>query len=207
MHTTFRLGQSNKTETTILASTKAHATMKYLGILITSLSILFSQNSVAFDLGSEIKSGSFCKTEIFDRFKLIEKTKHKMLKFRPSKELMDFAISMELMCPWSVQRDFNGDKKEDWVGFTKIGEKFELIAYLSKGRNYTIQIIGKFDRLPTNRFLRWMQTRTIKNYTDKKIHLGGSQYALMLANFEKTNDIYLWDGNKLNKILTTPQLF
>jgi len=181
--------------------------MKHIKILAISLLVSFSQNSTAFDLTSEIKGGSFCKTEIFDRFKLIEKTKHSMLKFRPTAELMTFATSMELMCPWSVQRDFNGDKKDDWVGFTKIDDKFELVAYLSKGRDYTIQIIGEFDRLPTNMFLRWLQTKTIKNYTDKKLNLGASQYALMVANFEKNNDIYLWDGKKLNKILTTPQLF
>ena len=181
--------------------------MKYVGILIISLLVLFTYNSDAFDLASEIRSGSYCKKEIFKRFKSIEKTQHELIKFQPKRALMTLVEQMEAMCPWSIQRDLNGDKIEDWVGFTKIGSKVELIAYLSMGRNYSLQVLKSMDNLPKDLFLRWMQTKYLKNFTSKKLNIGGIQYALQVTKLNDSTDIYLWDGKGLSKILTTPQMF
>ena len=181
--------------------------MKYFLSSLISI-IAFSLTSAnAEDLTSEITSGSYCKTEVYDRFRKVEKTQHEFLKFQPKRELMSLVEQMEIMCPWSVQRDFNGDKIEDWVGFTKNGTKVELIAYLSLGRNYSLQVINSLDKLPNNSFLRWMQTKYLKNFTNKKLNTGASQYALQVTNINDSTDISLWDGKGLSKVLTTPQMF
>lgn len=185
--------------------------MKKIALLTLTAAISMTQPAHSEEgvtsLASQIKSGNFCKKKIYDRFKLVEKTAHELLNFRPKKEMMTFIESMELMCPWSIERDFNGDKKKDWVGFVKIEDKFELLAYISNKRYYKIQLLETLPSLPETRFIRWIQTKYLKNYTDKKLHIGNSQYALQVANFEGTTDIYLWDGKELAKILTTPQLF
>jgi len=183
--------------------------MKYASlILIPLLTFSFSTPPVfAMDLKSEIRGGSYCKKKIFNRFKTIEQTQHKLLKFQPKRELMSLVEQMEIMCPWSIQRDFNGDKIEDWVGFAKTGTKFELVAYMSKGRDYSIQVLKTLDNLPNTQFLRWMQTRFLKNYSDKKLNIGNSQYALQVTKIKDSTEIYLWDGKGLSKILTTPEMF
>jgi len=182
--------------------------MKYTSlILIPLLTFLISTPPALADLNSEIRGGSYCKKEIFNRFKTIEQTHHELLRFKPKRELMSLAEQMELMCPWSIQRDFNGDKIEDWVGFAKKADKFELIAYLSKGRGYSVQVLKTLDSLPNTLFLRWMQTRFLKNYTDKKLNIGSNKYALQVTKINDSTEIYLWDGKALSKILTTPQMF
>lgn len=181
--------------------------MKIATIVCFSILSLVAQPSFAYDLASEIKSGDFCQTKIYDHFKLVEKTEHRLLKFKPKVGLLDFAVSMELMCPWSIQRDFNGDKQKDWIGYTQIGNQYQLIAYLSGQRNYSMQLIGSYKKAPSDKFLRWIQTKNLKNFTDKTLNIGNSQYAIQIATFEGMTEIYLWDGKKLNKIIDTPQLF
>ena len=181
--------------------------MKNITTYCFSILLLVTQQSSANDLASEIKSGDYCQTEIYDNFKLIEKTDHRLLNFRPKKELLDFAVSLELMCPWSIQRDLNGDKQKDWIGFTQSGDQYQLIAYLSGPRSYSMQLMGNYKTLPSNRFLRWIQTKYLKNFTDKKLNIGNSKYAIQVATFEGMTEIYLWNGKQLNKIIDTPQLY
>jgi hypothetical protein len=158
-------------------------------------------------LEGEIKSGDYCESVIYDKFKLIEKTEHQKVKFRPSPRLLEFAVSMELMCPWGTERDYNGDKKPDWIGFVKINEKYELLAYLSTSREYQVTTISSFASLPTKKFIRWIQSAHLKRFTEKKLNISYSRYALQVADVDGLTDIYLWDGKKMAKILTTSQLF
>ncbi len=158
-------------------------------------------------LEAEIKSSLYCKEAIFKRIKLIHKTDHQMLKFKPSKKLLEFVTSMELMCPWSVQRDFNGDKKKDWVGYIKSNDKYHLVAYMSGIRNYSLQTISESAQLPSNNFIRWLQAKYLKNFTDKKLKIGAAKYALQLVDIEGMTNIYLWDGKQLEKVITTSQIY
>jgi len=75
------------------------------------------------------------------------------------------------------------------------------------GRNYSLQVLKSMDNLPKDLFLRWMQTKYLKNFTSKKLNIGGIQYALQVTKLNDSTDIYLWDGKGLSKILTTPQMF
>ncbi len=176
-------------------------------LLLTALLLLLTPEAHSEGLESEIKSGDYCQQEIFDKFKLIEKTEHKRLKFKPKKRLLDFAVSMELMCPWSTERDYNGDKKKDWVGYVKLNNEYQLIAYLSGPRSYTLQVINNTTTAPSTNFVRWIQTKYLKNYTKKQLQLGNSRYALQVVDLNGDADFYLWDGKKLAKVLTTPQIF
>jgi len=181
--------------------------MKKSLLFFLALSSLTAINCQSASLESEIRSGEYCQSEVYKKFKIIEKTNHKRLKFSPNARLMEFVVSMELMCPWEVQRDLNGDKQMDWSGYVKIGDQYQLIAYLSNRRGYTLQEITTLTKKPNNNFVRWIQTKQLKDFTDKKLALGNSKYALQVVALDGLADIYLWDGKKLNKVLTTPQIF
>jgi len=180
--------------------------MKIALFLLPFLTLAFIPNAMSEGLEAEIKSGSYCEDSIFKRYKLIHKTDHQMIKFAPSKKLLEFVATMELMCPWSVQRDFNGDKREDWIGYVKSKKKYHLIAYMSGIRNYTLQAISESKELPNNNLLRWIQTKHLKTFTDKKLKIGASKYALQVSNIEGMTNIYLWNGKQLEKVITTSQI-
>lgn len=171
------------------------------------LILAYSTFSSADELENEIKSGSYCKSVIYDKFKLIEKSKHERVKFNPSGRLLEFALSMELMCPWGTERDFNGDNKADWIGFVKIDNKYQLLAYLSMVRQYQVTTIASYDKAPSEQFIRWIQTAHLSRFTDKKLNLNSSMYALQVAQVDGLTDIYLWNGKQMEKVLSTPQLF
>jgi len=176
-------------------------------LLLPFFAFSFVANAVSERLESEIQSGNYCEDKVFKRFKLVDKTDHQMIKFVPSKKLLEFVASMELMCPWSVQRDFNGDKREDWIGYVKLKNKYQLIAYMSGIRNYSLQTISESKNLPSSHFLRWLQTKHLKTFTDKKLKIGASQYALQVVDIEGMANIYLWNGKQLEKVITTSQIY
>jgi len=181
--------------------------MKKSQILLLSSILFITQLAQSEGLEPQIKSGSYCKLEVYDKFKLIEKTNHKRLKFNPESELLELVVSMELMCPWSTQRDFNGDKKKDWVGYVSFDENYQLIAYLSGQKQHKIQILSESKQRPANSFIKWIQTKQLKRFTDKKLAVGQSKYALQVSALDGMTDFYLWDGKQLAKVLTTPQMF
>lgn len=181
--------------------------MHKLLISIYLLAFCFLSNALAQGLESEIRSGNYCQTDIYNRFKLLEKTEHQRLKFGSNEELLQFAVRIELMCPWSIQRDLNGDKKQDWVGYVKNGSKYQLIAYLSGARKYTLFELSHSDKPPEKNFLRWIQTKYLNRYTKKKLKIGNTKYAVQVATIGGTADIYLWDGKQLENVLTTSQIF
>lgn len=181
--------------------------MKKILILPLLLTIAYSTSGLTDDLEKEIKSGSYCESVIYDKFKLIEKSKHERVKFTPSQRLLEFVVSMELMCPWGTERDFNGDKKADWIGFVKIGNKYQLLAYLSTPRQYQVKTIASYSKAPSEQFIRWIQTAHLTRFTDKKLNLNSSMFALQVAEVDGLTDIYLWNGKQMEKVLSTPQLF
>jgi len=181
--------------------------MKRALFLIPFLTFAFMPDAMSDGLETEIKSGNHCEDTIFKKFKLIHKTDHQMIKFAPSKKLLEFVTTMELMCPWSVQRDFNGDKRDDWIGYVKSKNKYQLIVYMSGIRNYTLQTISESTEIPNNQFMRWLQTKHLKNFTDKRLKIGASKYAVQLVDIEDMTNIYLWNGKQLEKVVTTSQIY
>ena len=178
-------------------------------LLIASSILLFfiSSQAVSDGLEKEIRSGNYCQTDIFDKYNLHNQIKATPLKFAPSEKLLEFVVQMELMCPWNVQRDFNGDKKNDWIGYVKENEKYQLVAIISGFRQYSFQIIDESTTPPSNHFVRWLQTKHLTNFTDRKLNLGVSRYALQWVNLEGINKILLWDGKKLESVIETSQIF
>lgn len=178
-------------------------------LLIASSILLFliSSHATSDGLEKEIRSGSYCQTEVFDKYKLLNQLKSTPLKLAPSDKLLEFVVKMELMCPWSVQRDFNGDKKDDWIGYVKLDKKYQLIAIISGFRQYSFQIIDESTSLPSNHFVRWLQTKYLANFTDKKLNIGSSRYALQWVDLEGINKIFLWDGKQLKSVIETSQIF
>jgi len=151
----------------------------------------------------QIRSGSFCKNTVYQRFKLVEKTKHKRLRFLPSHELLTLAAENEIMCPWSIELDFNGDRRMDWIGFVKLNDDYLLLAYLSGPRDYTIEVIQQSKMPPSHLYLQWAQTRNLVNMTKKVMDISHSRYALKLSRLNASADIYLWNGKNMKLEFST----
>lgn len=169
--------------------------------------ILMSSSLQADSLQTEIQSGQYCKSDLFKQFQKIEQSGHQRLEFQPKPKLMEFVTQMELMCPWESQRDFNGDKRLDWIGFSKLGTEYELVAYLSSGNTFKVQKIEASTTKPSNSFIRWVQTRQLSNFTKKTLPIGQLKYALQVSDLEGMTNFYLWDGKTMAKVLTTSQIF
>ena len=181
--------------------------MKKCLLSLLTAAIISSASVQSEELVAEIKSGQYCQSELFKQFKKIEQTAHQRLKFKPSDKLLDFVASMELMCPWETQRDYNGDNKPDWIGFTKYENDFQLVAYISAFRGYKLHLLSSDSKNPQNAFVKWTQTGQLKKFTDKELSIKNLKYSLQVTDVKGMTDFYLWDGNKMAKVFTTPQIF
>ncbi len=183
------------------------ALLPLISASLVSASLAFSLNANGEELTQEITSGQYCQSDIFKQFKKIEQTEHKRLKFKPSNKLLEFVTSMELMCPWESQRDFNGDKRDDWIGYVQLGSEYQLVAYMSGRQKYQMSVLSHSEKPPKNAFIRWLPTGQLKNFTKKKMPINNLTFALQVSNFEGMTEFYLWDGKAMKSVLTTPQMF
>ncbi len=160
-----------------------------LGIFLSAVSSFCSADI----LSAEIKSGKYCRTELVKRLKLVEKTAHQPLKIKPSGKLLAYAASGELMCPWGLQLDFNGDKKNDWVGYLKLADQYQLVAYTSNTRNYLLQVISSSSQPPKNSYITRQSVARIKN---KNRNQKVGKYVLLVNDLTADSIIYAWNGKK-----------
>jgi len=158
-------------------------------------------------LADEIRSGQYCKTKVFDNFKLIEKSGHKALTRKPGGKLLEYAVEAEMMCPWSVEFDLNGDGDRDWIGYVKKDSQFYLLAYLSGLRKYSLEQIASSPKPPSNQFLGKVQIKTVNKLSGKNFSQSKSKFALQVTTLQGMTDIYLWNGKKLKKVVSIPQAF
>ncbi len=145
----------------------------------------------------QIRSGNYCKNTVYQRFKLVEKTNHKRLRFLGSHELLDLALEKEIMCPWSMELDLNADRRPDWVGFVKLEDQYQLLAYLSGPRDYAIEVLFQSKHAPVNLYLQWAQPDNLAKPNDKSLDRKPSRYAVKLSRLNGSADIYQWTGKKM----------
>ncbi len=181
--------------------------MKNAILSLIPLTLLSIDGVQSEELANEIKSGQYCQSELYEQFKKTEQSNHNRLKFKPSDKLMEFVSSMELMCPWESVRDYNGDKKDDWVGFVQSGSEYQLISYMSDRQNYQLKVISSSNKLPANSFIRWLPSAQLKNFTKKSLPINNLQFALQVSDFEGMTQFYLWNGKEMKSVLETPQMF
>ncbi len=160
----------------------------------------------ASSLASEIRSGEYCRTQIFDNFKLVEKSGHEAIS-NPGGALLSYAVNAEIMCPWSMEFDLNGDGNKDWAGYVRKDGRYYLLAYLSGLRKYTLEQIDSSSKPPSNQFIGWAQVKTINKLSGKNFSQYKTKYALHVTTLGGVTDIYLWNGKKLEKVVTMPQAF
>lgn len=158
-------------------------------------------------LADEIRSGEYCKTKVFNNFKLIEKSGHKALGRRPAGKLLDYAVQAEVMCPWSVEFDLNGDGEKDWAGYVSKDGQYYLLAYLSGIRKFRLEQIAISSKPPSSQFLGKVQVKTVNRLSGKHFPQSKSKFALHATTLQGMTDVYLWNGKKLEKIVTLPQAF
>jgi hypothetical protein len=181
--------------------------MKNMILSLLPLSLISINNAQSEELTAEISSGQYCQSKLYKQFKKTEQTNHERLKFKPTDKLMQFVTSMELMCPWESQRDYNGDKKDDWIAFVQLGSEYQLVSYMSDRQSYQLKVISSSSKLPANSFIRWLPSAQLKNFTKQSIPINNLSYALQVSDFDGMTEFYLWDGKEMRSVLKTPQMF
>ena len=136
--------------------------MKKINYLIPLLGIGLNTNVSAIDYDT-------CKSSLSDTFIRIENTGHSPILAKPKGDLLALSRQYEMLCPWQVEDDFNGDKTEDWVGILQKEGKYELVAYLSGPKKHFPQIIKQYTSFPSDTYLTSTSYKWIFKLSSGKI--------------------------------------
>jgi len=138
-----------------------------------------------------------CKSDLTKQMQRFEKTDFTVPRKIPTGNLREFALKMEILCPWQIEADFNGDKQKDWVGIIKRNERYELVSYMSALRKYNVQVLHSYEFFPEQTYLKI----TKKKVTKTKAQIGKRfNYDLAEITLNETSRIYSLNNNKYTVI-------
>ena len=110
-------------------------------------------------------------------------------------KLRELALQMEILCPWQVEAEINGDNQLDWVGIIQRNKKLELVAYISASPKYKFQVLHTYQFFPEQSYLKVKKQALKKNRRNKK-----APKELFEVHLNDNSRVYRWDGKKLNVI-------
>jgi len=136
-----------------------------------------------------------CKSDLTKQMKRFEKTAFTVPRKIPSGDLKEYAIQMEIFCPWQIEIDLNGDKQIDWVGVIHKQKKYELVAYISGTRKYTRHVLHVYDFFPEQSYLKVLRN---PKYSQNKLY--SSKYHLAEVALNETSRVYAYRKDKMSVI-------
>ncbi len=107
---------------------------------------------LGFASGSEAINYNTCKSKLYETLERIENTGHSPVLAKPKGDLLQLSERFEILCPWQIEADFNGDGKKDWAGILQKDGKYELVAYLSGPRKHEVSILKQYSKFPSDTF-------------------------------------------------------
>lgn len=154
--------------------------MKNLYIIALSLTTSLS-------LSLQAEQFPICRSDLIKQMKRFEKTEFTVPRKIPSGNLRDYALKMEILCPWQIEADINGDKQLDWAGIIYRNNQFELVAYLSTNRKFQLQVLHTYQFFPEQSYLKLM-----RNNSDTRKKL--KRYDLVEVAINDTSRVYRFKG-------------
>jgi hypothetical protein len=109
----------------------------------------------------------------------------------PKGLLKNYALKMEILCPWKIERDFNGDGKLDWVGIIYKNKNYQLVSYLSRFSKYQLKILHHYPFFPDSMYIRVIRKRE-ESSTKKR-----SVYHLLEVHLNQMSRIYTLKNKQL----------
>jgi len=170
--------------------------MKYLFSLSFLVSISISANAYE------------CKSELFEKLKVIEKTSYRLPARDYSPLLQRYVDRYELLCPWQVEADLNGDGRKDWAGLVGERGRYQLVAFMSGRFRYKTVVVRHFDKFPDDFYLTSAPIRDayllLRRYESKKT-LGQKKGSVLQVNWvNKESELISLYANKPETLLTYP---
>lgn len=164
--------------------------MKLTHIALSAALGLMASDSKALNLET-------CKSKLFKQLELVEKTGHSRVLARPKGRLKQFTEKFEILCPWQVEADFNGDKQKDWIGIAQIEGKYELLAYLSGPKKHYPRVIKRYKDFPSKIYLMTSAYKFAFHRSKGKIaSIFPAQFTLYESNMDGITNVYGWDDTK-----------
>ena len=160
-------------------------------IFLISLSIASIFNT------SNIVANEFpiCQSDIVKKMKRFENSQIAIPRNLITGKLREYALQNEILCPWEIEADINGDRQLDWIGVIQRNEKYELAAYISASSKYKLHILHTYQFFPEQSYLKIKKQNSIKNGRNKN-----SKKELFEVTLNDNSRVYRWNGKKMEII-------
>lgn len=168
--------------------------MKKKLILATLLTNFASLSVTAMDLRN-------CSSKLFKELELTANTGHSSVLARPKGRLLALSHQYEIMCPWQLEGDFNGDNRNDWIGLAQKDGKYSLLAYLSGPRKHYVQKLKEYPEFPSDMHLSKTTFKSIFIRSGNKLNSIFPAQMVFIENvIDKNATVYGWRKDKLMTI-------
>lgn len=142
-----------------------------------------------------------CRSKLFKEFELTENTGHSKVLARPKGRLLALSHQYEILCPWQIEGDFNGDNRVDWVGVAQKEGKYSLLAYLSGPKKHYLQKIKDYKAFPSDVHLGQTTFHTMYKRSGNKLKSIFPARNVVIENVvDKNATVYGWKNKKLSPI-------
>ena len=145
-------------------------------------------------------ANSICDTKLFQQMIATEKKGIKRPSLKPSKALAKIMDEDEVLCPMQIERDFNGDKRNDWAGIIEQNGSFYLAAYLSGKTKYRLLRIKQYSRIPNNQYLDVVTEKRLAFTSGPIPFVSGVKFALVENTIGGNSTAYGWNGTLMKKL-------
>ncbi len=138
-----------------------------------------------------------CKSNLTKQMKRFEKIKFSVPRKIPTGNLREYALQMEILCPWQVEIDLNSDKKTDWVGIIYRQDKYELIAYISSDKKHEVQVLHSYNFFPEQTYLKLTRKKAEQQKNRSRRNF---IYDVAEITLNDSSRVYSLDNNKFKVI-------
>ncbi|MET1253545.1 hypothetical protein [Aliikangiella maris] len=141
------------------------------------------------------QENSYCQSKLFEQLRVTSTETVKTPQRKPTGILKDYVDRYEYICPWQLEKDFNGDGKNDWAGFVYRNDQYELIVYLSNELRYTTKQIKTYRAFPKRTFLRVLDSSRLDSLTNNQTIKYQFDNALEVHELSGKSNVYAWINN------------
>lgn len=163
--------------------------------------LLYIFLSVCLILTSESNANQFddCQSNLIKKLKRFDKSNIQIPKKQHKGNLKQYAEKVEMLCPWQIERDVNGDEIKDWIGIIGKDKKYQLIAYLSGNKKFDLQVLREYQFFPEQTYIELVGKKTIERETGRKYN-SKSNYGIAEIFINHGSRFYLIQKGKMTVV-------
>ncbi len=136
-----------------------------------------------------------CESKLYNKYSFLDKSQYRLPARTPDFELQERMTEFEILCPWQLEQDFNGDHQKDWLGIVVKNHQHYLLAYLSMPGSHRLSIVKSYKSFPRETHLELMTTQEAQLITQKKLNQP-PKYVFIENKMGSPATIYIWQVNQ-----------